>query len=201
MDTKKWGPSGWVFLHAIAENYDPKIHDAKTFERFFTDIGGVLPCIHCRNSYQEFSRELPIEPFLKRSSGLAEWLYLIHNKVNKKLRDQGLSVEADPSFEAIRERYQNFKVENCNKAKTCSASNQQGAGPLLRSSQSEARKAGPLLRSSQSEARKAGPLLRSSQSEHGHSQKIGKQCRAKTDSGDRCRRKAISGQKYCYQHN
>jgi len=160
MDTKKWGPSGWVFLHAIAENYDPAIHDTQSFKRFFTDVGGVLPCIHCRNSYQEFSQELPIDDYLKTPGGLAEWIYLIHNKVNKKLRDQGLPVGSDPSLESVNKKYQNFKVENCHKSKTCRTgqSGQLGAG------------------------------------------QIAKKCRAKTESGDRCRRNALTGKKFCYQH-
>lgn len=165
MDTKKWGPSGWVFLHAIAENYDPDIHDAQTFKRFFTDVGGVLPCIHCRNSYQEFSQELLIDPYLKSTGGLAEWMYLIHNKVNKKLRDQGYQVDADPSLESVRKKYQNFKTKNCNKTISCRSGDQSGAGTLRKSHKAE------------------------------------KYCLAKTEIGDRCRRKVLTGQKYCYQHH
>ena len=119
MDTKKWGPPGWVFMHSIAENYDPTIHNAKIFKRFFTDIGDVLPCVHCRESYQKFIKELPIDPYLKTAGGLGQWLYLIHNKVNKKLRDQGYPIAPDPDFEKISQKYQNFKVNNCQNQDTC----------------------------------------------------------------------------------
>ena len=38
------------------------------------------------------------------------FLYLLHNKVNKKLRDQGLNDKKDPTFSEVKERVQ-YKQE------------------------------------------------------------------------------------------
>ena len=52
MQTRVWGPAGWLFLHCIAQNYpmDPKkcwgknMRQRKTeFKMFFKLVGDVLP--------------------------------------------------------------------------------------------------------------------------------------------------------------
>ena len=118
MDVKQWGPPYWVALHTVAQNYDPSAHDAKQYKRFFRDVGETLPCIHCRRSYKQFMKEIPIEPYLNKPRGLAKWLFLMHNRINKKLRDQGEHVPPDPSFEEVYDKYEQYRA-NCSKQKTC----------------------------------------------------------------------------------
>lgn len=107
MDTTKWGPSGWFLLHSIAANYPnkPSKVDKEVYRLFFTSIKYVLPCIYCRNSFTQYLGELPIEPYLENKKTLTRWLYDIHNKVNAKLRGQGLNDKPDPSFKEIYNRY------------------------------------------------------------------------------------------------
>lgn len=96
MNTKFWGPPGWKFLHAIAFNYPEKINMADPedrermfyYKQLFENLQFTLPCKYCRLSYQKFLKELPIDAFLRSRKDITYWLYLIHNKVNKKLRDQ-----------------------------------------------------------------------------------------------------------------
>lgn len=96
MNTKFWGPPGWTFLHTITFNYPEKIdlrkpeHREKKFyyKQLFENFQYTLPCKYCRESYKGFLKELPIEPFLNSRKDLTHWFYMIHNKVNKKLRKQ-----------------------------------------------------------------------------------------------------------------
>ena len=100
MDTRFWGPDGWRLLHSITIGYPekPSSEDKQLYSVFFKILKYVLPCIYCRRSYEQYINELPIEPFLKNKKSLSEWLYHIHNKVNAKLRGQGLNPNSDPSF-------------------------------------------------------------------------------------------------------
>jgi|SRR3990172_4033162 len=184
MDTKKWGPSGWVFLHSIAHNYDPAIHDRAAFKRFFTDMGAVLPCIYCRESYQEFIKELPIDDYLKKPGDLAQWLYQIHNKVNQKLRQQKQPIKTDPSFQSVTNKYAKFKVEsreNCQNQESC------------RSRTDSAVQTG----SGRGSGRGSGS---GSGSGNGSGSVRMKLCVGKNGDGSRCRRRVSGNQKHCFQH-
>lgn len=116
MQTSKWGSPGWKFLHTIAHNYDPTIHKPSDYKQFFELIGEMLPCKYCRESYKGFVAELPIDPYLGSQRDLTKWLYLIHNKVNDKLRKQGLLNAKDPTYEQVYSKYESFRAD-CTKKK------------------------------------------------------------------------------------
>ena len=171
MDTTRWGPHAWVLLHTIAHNFDPELHDKEKFMEFFTILGDVLPCIHCRNSYKEFMEELPIEPYINADDRLAlhYWLYQMHNKVNNKLRNQGLLETPDPSFKAICLKYDQYKAECSRKKKNkdVKSKNKSDGGAMV------------TCRIPNSSSR----------------------CQAKTDKGHQCTRKvADKNCKRCKQH-
>lgn len=96
MDTKFWGPPGWVFLHTITFNYpwqiDPKnpehVERRRYTRELFENLQFTLPCKYCRESFKVFLKELPIGPHLGSRRALTRWFYDIHNKVNAKLRKQ-----------------------------------------------------------------------------------------------------------------
>jgi hypothetical protein len=79
----------------------------KQYKDFFNSLGNVLPCKYCRDSYNKYIVELPVEYFLKSRKDLTRWLYLIHNKVNEKL---GVPACDIPSFEAIEKTYDNYRA-------------------------------------------------------------------------------------------
>jgi len=66
----------------------------------------ILPCKFCRESTEVFLREDPPK------QPLAKWLYDLHNRVNKKLRDQCkddprvICPPADPTFEEVSAHYE-----------------------------------------------------------------------------------------------
>jgi hypothetical protein len=107
MDTKFWGPDGWKLLHSITVTYpDNPNRDIKSlYSTFFNSISHVLPCIYCRISFAEYIEELPVDGYLNNSKDLSKWLYLIHNKVNEKLRKQKLNLKKNPKPDIIHRRY------------------------------------------------------------------------------------------------
>jgi Erv1 / Alr family len=115
MDTRFWGPSGWQLLHLIAQEY-PDDADGRTkrrYELFFNSIKDILPCKFCRESTSNFMahEEYALHPALKSKRDLTFWLYKLHNRVNKKLRDQCaedsriICPPADPTYEEIFKLY------------------------------------------------------------------------------------------------
>lgn len=107
MDTRYWGPDAWQLLHSIAVSYPskPSKIDAENYYLFFGTIKDILPCIYCRISFNEYSDQLPIENYLKNGKSLSYWLYLMHNKVNEKLRNQNLQISEDPEFDTFHQKY------------------------------------------------------------------------------------------------
>lgn len=99
MDTRAWGPSGWQLLHLIA-------HEKPNATKFMNGLKDILPCKFCRESTTEFLKKDP--PHVP----LSEWLYNLHNRVNKKLRDQCredprvICPPPDPSFEDVTAHYE-----------------------------------------------------------------------------------------------
>lgn len=115
MNTKKWGPHAWTFLHCIAYNYKKK--DRTLYRNFFILLGEMLPCKYCRISYQYFIKEKPINKYLNVSDGVFRWLYEIHNLVNNKLRCQKATTKKDPKYDKICDLYK--KLNNNKKDCRC----------------------------------------------------------------------------------
>jgi len=109
MMTRVWGPAGWLFLHCVAFGYPPTMSREddrrRAYRVFFEAIGHVLPCKYCRDSYQEYLREHPIDAALDRREDLCRWLYTIHNRVNEKL-----GVSDIPTFAEVQARYEKYRA-------------------------------------------------------------------------------------------
>ena len=126
MMTKVWGPAGWMFLHSVAFGYpqeidgkDPEhVMKRQSYKLFFESIGHVLPCKYCRESYQQYARDMPIDNFLDTRRGLCRWLYAIHNMVNEKLDVPKGEI---PTFEAVEKFYEKLRAKCTRtvKAKGC----------------------------------------------------------------------------------
>ena len=114
MDTRFWGPSGWIFLHQISFSYNPE-EQYESVRQLFEMLPFVLPCKFCRASLTEYMEELPLEPALKSRDALSVWLYEIHNKVNEKLRKQGQPISANPSFASVKKFYSESLENGCTK--------------------------------------------------------------------------------------
>ena len=108
MNVNKWGPGGWTFLHTITFNYPekPTNTDKKQYIDFFKMVGSMLPCKYCRDSYNIYSKYVPINKFIDSREGITYWLYYIHNLVNdnvkKKYGTCGVSKKKDLNDDYIK---------------------------------------------------------------------------------------------------
>lgn len=109
MDTKFWGPPGWKLLHSITFAYTPT--QKECVRRLFESLPYVLPCKYCRASLQEYMEEDPVDDALTSKVTLSKWLWRIHNKVNDKLRGQGLLNTPNPTYESIKGLYTSESFE------------------------------------------------------------------------------------------
>ena len=122
MDTRFWGPDGWKLLHSIAYKFpkNPNQKTKKIYSKFFNSLQHVLPCIYCRNSFAKYIKELPVENYLKNKTTFFKWMYDMHNKVNNKLKNQGLNKKTNPKLSEIKKFYKDYVNKNsflkCNDA-------------------------------------------------------------------------------------
>lgn len=133
MNTKEWGPGLWKFLFMSILGRYPKKIDEKNREdvalkNYYKDIllnlQYILPCVFCRDSYTIFIQELPIEPFLIGKIELMYWLYLIKDKVNKKLIEQEkknniFCTVPSPLFKEVLETYTGYRASCSKEMKKC----------------------------------------------------------------------------------
>ncbi len=90
-----WGPYAWMFLGYVALGFpnNPSQDDHDTYRRFFTNIWKVLPCYKCALNYQRHLNEMPpIEGYLVSGDKLFEWVWMLHNIVNKELGKPEISL-------------------------------------------------------------------------------------------------------------
>ena len=109
MNTCFWGRALWIPFHSIAYNY-PKTNPSKDLvlhtREFYVNLKNVLPCKYCRESYSQYLKDLPIDSFLEGRRQLTYWAYLIHNKVNDKLRNQGHIDWENPTLDEVDKIYE-----------------------------------------------------------------------------------------------
>lgn len=101
-DSRFFGPSAWQLLHLISFQHKDSLP-------FLKEIWKVLPCKFCRESTKQYSEEISDkEP--------GKWMYELHNRVNKKLRDQCkkhpevVDPGEDPFFEEVKQKYDTMKI-------------------------------------------------------------------------------------------
>ena len=115
LKTKVWGPPTWFFLHSVSFTYpnNPSDQDKNNYKIFFESISNILPCSICSNSYKKYiiENDTNLSNFLDSRKSLSFWLYLIHNKVNKKLKVNNKLI---PTYEEVVLKYSNFISQNKN---------------------------------------------------------------------------------------
>ena len=89
-----WGPELWSILHGVA----PLCAHVPNQDviSFFSNLCTLLPCIHCKRSYNEFFSKEELLDFLSRCECM-QYVYKIHSFVDDKLENQKL----DQLFELI----------------------------------------------------------------------------------------------------
>ena len=115
MNTTFWGPDGWTFLHTLTFIYpeNPDSNEKLKMKNFMNSICFILPCKYCRLSFTKYMKSLPIDDYLDSRDLCIEWLYKIHNKVNKKLRIQGFCKHSNPDLADIKIHYKKITDNIC----------------------------------------------------------------------------------------
>ena len=114
MDTRFWGPSGWQLLHLIAADPKPSQQRQTAIAEFFNLLEYVLPCKYCRASFHDYMEEQPLTAaIVGDTDAFGHWVYAIHNRVNDKLRSQGLLKTVNPSWCSVRDRYAQLQKGLC----------------------------------------------------------------------------------------
>lgn len=106
MDTRFWGPSGWKLIHLVATNPIRDDEHGRAVSAWFALLPYVLPCKYCRASLSDYYKALPLTyDILHDQERFGYWAYEIHNRVNGKLRGQGLLTEPDPAWPDVQAHY------------------------------------------------------------------------------------------------
>lgn len=109
--TKIWGPPFWTSLHCITFGYpvEPTEEHKKQYKEFFENIGNILPCRYCRDSYKIFIKEegsVLDDKAMESRDTFTKWFYNLHNKVNNKLgMDYGVN------FDIIQKKYESYRAK------------------------------------------------------------------------------------------
>jgi hypothetical protein len=113
MDTRFWGPDGWLLLHTLTYHFPEKISTKEQYKikNFFNLTSKILPCKYCRISMQKFMKQMPIDTYLSSRQDLIKWLYKLHNKVNNKLRRQGYCITRNPNFNEVDYKFNQIKLQ------------------------------------------------------------------------------------------
>lgn len=117
--TKIWGYHLWEALHSITFGYpeNPSSEQKIIYRRFFTDLGEVLPCKYCRDSYKKFiqcgNTELHDSIFDSRNT-LTKWLYDLHEAVNAKL-----GVTYKITYDDVVQKYESYRARCITNSNGC----------------------------------------------------------------------------------
>ena len=117
MDTRFWGPSGWKLLHLVAA--EPVGNRTDAIAEWIHLLEYVLPCKYCRASFHDYIRLQPLTAAIVASpAAFSRWMYDIHNRVNGKLRGQGLVTSRDPTWPTVKRMYAKIHAGLCSSRRT-----------------------------------------------------------------------------------
>lgn len=93
MHITQWGPAFWGALHTAAYSYprlgpdenSPTEEDKTAMKSFITAIGGVLPCKHCCNHYQQQLELESLDSAVSNREQVTQLIVRLHNGVNRSL--------------------------------------------------------------------------------------------------------------------
>ena len=94
LDPNIWGPHYWFFLHTAALSYPIKPNDTvrKKFYEFIHNFPLFIPSPKISSSFSDLLEQYPVSPYLDSKDSLVRWTHFIHNKINKKLEKNEISL-------------------------------------------------------------------------------------------------------------
>ena len=89
-----WGPILWHTMHIISLGYpnEPDESTRQAAASFYRSLSFLIPCPICREHYTKQMQTSP--PATESKQALVEWVFMIHNQVNKKLGKVEISFDA-----------------------------------------------------------------------------------------------------------
>lgn len=113
-----WGPLLWKLLHGLAEKLGtqkPEIlaaDEAREMVLILRGLEVIMPCEKCRKHYKEYRVKNPYDIFAQRRGlglkrGVREWLYMLHETVNKKN-----GTESQLLLENMESMYKDVKIQD-----------------------------------------------------------------------------------------
>ena len=96
-DASEWGPHLWTILHGIAEKAGTPLFpqyyadERRTLIKLFHALGKMIPCPSCKEHFEVYLREHPVDRDLKElpqhevKNYVRVWFWELHNWVNESL--------------------------------------------------------------------------------------------------------------------
>jgi Erv1 / Alr family len=91
-----WGPKFWFILHYIAYNYpdNPNSITKRKYYDFIQNIPMFIPDSGMSDNFSEFLNKNPVSPYLCSRDSFMRWTHFIHNKMNRFLGKEEISMYA-----------------------------------------------------------------------------------------------------------
>jgi len=91
--TEYWGPRKWIFLHSIVSCYpnEPTHAQKLLYLRTINLVVRFIPCPICKKHFQKLLKQYPIFPNITCKTKLRNYFFMLHNKVNKRLKKRKFS--------------------------------------------------------------------------------------------------------------
>jgi len=96
-EAAEWGPLLWTILHGLAEKTGKPISpiyaedERRAWLQFFKLTGDIIPCHICKEHFQIYLREHPVDPLrnlplISLNDWVRTWFWEVHNWVNMTLQ-------------------------------------------------------------------------------------------------------------------
>ena len=97
-DPSVWGPHYWFFLHTVSHTYP--LYPTEVTKRKYYDLIQNMPLFipneKIGNDFSKLLDNYPITPYLVNRDSFIRWIHFIHNRINRKLDKEELTL-----FEAL----------------------------------------------------------------------------------------------------
>lgn len=94
-DSTEWGPTLWSVLHGLAERVGSvsfplfREDERRYWIQLYTALGKMIPCPSCKDHYESYLREHPVDkvllelPYESLQDYVRTWFWELHNWVNE----------------------------------------------------------------------------------------------------------------------
>lgn len=110
LDPDVWGPNYWFFLHTIAYSYPENVNQVtkRKYYDFIQNLPLFIPVSEMGDNFASILDKYPVTPYLDSRESFIRWVNFIHNKYNKLLGKEEISLQE--SIELFLEKFRNKTV-------------------------------------------------------------------------------------------